>query len=52
MGGRDYRHREVKKTKKDGKAIKVEALTPSAEAEVVRKGKSKKERESEDRSDR
>jgi hypothetical protein len=52
MGGRDYRHREVKKTKKDGKAIKVEALTPSAETEVVRKRKARKDKDSDDRSDR
>ena len=45
MGGRDYRHREAKKTKKADKTIKVEVLTPSPEVEVVRKGKGRKERE-------
>ena len=46
MGARDYRHREAKKTKKaDRSSIKVEALTPSPEVEVVKKGKGKKERE-------
>ena len=47
MGGRDYSHREAKKTKKSEKAIKVEALTPSPEVEVVRKKKGKKDREAE-----
>lgn len=47
MGDRDYRHREVKKTKKEGKALKVEALSPSVEAEVVKKRKARKEKESE-----
>ena len=46
MGARDYRHREAKKTKKaDKSSIKVEVLTPSPEVEVVKKGKSRKERE-------
>ncbi len=45
MGARDYRHREAKKTKKTDRPIKVEVLTPSPEVEVVRKGKSRKERE-------
>lgn len=45
MGARDIRHREAKKTKKADRPIKVEVLTPSPEVEVVRKGKSKKERE-------
>ena len=45
MGGRDYRHREAKKTKKADRSIKVEVLTPSPEVQVVRKGKSRKERE-------
>ena len=45
MGGRDIRHREAKKTKKSEKSIKVEALTPSPEVEVVKKGKGRKDRE-------
>ena len=35
MGGRDYRHREEKKTKKTDRSIKVEVLTASPEVEVA-----------------
>ena len=43
MSGRDYRHREQKKSKKEARVVKVEALTPSAETAVVKKGKARKE---------
>ncbi len=45
MGDRDYRHREAKKSKKSSRPVKVEALTPSAEVEVVRKRRSRKDEE-------
>ncbi|MBI2856436.1 MAG: hypothetical protein HYX93_06285 [Chloroflexi bacterium] len=45
MGGRDYSHRETKKSKKEARAVKVEALTPSPEVLVVKKGKARKEQE-------
>ncbi len=45
MGGRDIRHREAKKTRKADRTIKVEVMPQSPEVEVVRKGKSRKERE-------
>ena len=45
MGSRDYRHREVKKPSKSGRQLKVEALTPTQETEVVKKKKSKKDEE-------
>ena len=46
MGSRDYRKRETKKPRKDGKKIEsvVVPLTP-AEVEVVRKRKKKEEEE-------
>ena len=46
MGGRDYRHRETKKPKKTSRPVKVEALVPSAEVEVVRKKRPRREEES------
>ncbi|MFH1381408.1 MAG: hypothetical protein ABIH70_00755 [Chloroflexota bacterium] len=50
MGGRDYRHREAKKPKKDLKK-KVSAtllpLGPTVEVEVVRKGKKHEDEEEE-----
>ena len=46
MGDRDYRHRETKKSKKASRPVKVEALTPSAEVEVVRKKRTRKDEES------
>ena len=45
MGDRDYRHRETKKPKKASRPVKVEALAPSAEVEVVRKKRSRKDEE-------
>ena len=39
MGGRDKRHRETKKSKKTSRPVKVEALVPSVDVEVVRKKK-------------
>jgi hypothetical protein len=45
MGDRDYRHREAKKAKKASRPVKVEAPVPSAEVEVVRKGKARREPE-------
>ena len=45
MGGRDYRHRESKKAKKTSRPVKVEALTPSAEVQIGRKKKARKEPE-------
>ena len=45
MGDRDFRHRETKKTKKTSRPVKVEALTPSAEVEVVRKKRPRKDEE-------
>ena len=45
MSGRDYRHREPKKSKKEARAVKVEALTPSPEVGVVKKRKARKEQE-------
>lgn len=51
MGGRDFRHRETKKPKKDAKklpqATTVVPLT-STEVEVVGKRKKKKEEEPEE----
>lgn len=43
MGGRDYRHRETKKAKKSSGPGKGEVLVPSAEVEIARKKKSRKE---------
>ena len=40
MGKRDYRHREPKKQKKEGKKTSlVEILPSSATVEVIKKGK-------------
>lgn len=50
MGDRDYRHREAKKAKKTSRPIKVEALAPSAEVEVVRRKKARREPEQSDQS--
>ena len=44
MGDRDKRQRETKKPKKTNRPVKVEALAPSVDVEVVRK---KKRREDE-----
>ena len=46
MGGRDKRQRETKKPKKASRPVKVEALVPSADVEVVRKKKQRREEES------
>ena len=47
MGGRDYRHRETKKPKKDAKKISpATILAPPAGVEVIKKGK-KEEKEEE-----
>jgi len=44
MGKRDYRHREPKKGKKvDKKILPVTILSPSAQVEIIKKGKKKKE---------
>ena len=43
MGDRDIRHRETKKAKKASRPVKVEALAPSAEVEIARKKKARKE---------
>ena len=48
MGGRDYRHREIKKAKKTSRPAKVEALAPSAEVEIAKKRKARKEPEPSD----
>ena len=45
MGGRDYRHRELKKSKKTSRPVKVEALAPSAEVEIAKKRKPRREPE-------
>ena len=45
MGGRDYRHRELKKSKKTSRPVKVEALAPPVEVAVVRKKKQRREEE-------
>ena len=44
MGKRDYRHRETKKQKKETKKIlPVTIISPSAQVEVIKKGKKRKE---------
>ena len=44
MGRRDYRHREPKKSKKDSKKIgPIGIIQPSAQVEVIKKGKKKRE---------
>ena len=46
MGGRDYRKRETKKSKKDGKKITAATILPSPmTVEVVKKGKKEKTEE-------
>lgn len=46
MGGRDYRKREQKKSKKDSKKITAATiLPPSMTVEVVKKGKKEKTEE-------
>jgi len=48
MGRRDYRHRELKKTKKESKKISpTDILPPPMTVEVVKKGKKKRESEEE-----
>lgn len=48
MGRRDYRHREVKKTKKDNKKIpQVTISTPSTEVEIIKKKRKSREEEEE-----
>ena len=40
MGSRDYRNRERKKQKKEGKKLTpITILSPTTEAEVIKKGK-------------
>ena len=51
MGGRDYRHRELKKAKKTSRPVRSEALVPSADVEISKKRKARKERESSGQSD-
>ena len=44
MGSRDYRHRESKKPKRDIRKITpVNILQTSAQVEVIKKGKKKRE---------
>ena len=46
MGKRDYRHREIKKTKKDAKMTPVTTIIqPPATVEVIKKGKKETEKE-------
>jgi len=48
MGGRDYRHREPKKPKKDAKKVPPVSIIPSpVNVEVSKKGKKHPEREEE-----
>ncbi|MFC1988781.1 hypothetical protein ACFLVJ_02995 [Chloroflexota bacterium] len=48
MGGRDYRHRETKKTKKDTKKISATTiLSPPTTVEVIKKGKKEAREEGE-----
>lgn len=47
MGGRDYSHREVKKSKKSVKLSISETAAPSPEAELVKKRKARKPKEDE-----
>ena len=49
MGKRDYRHRETKKQKKDGKKLTPFTVTPpTASVEVIGKGKKRREAEEEE----
>ena len=48
MGGRDYRHRELKKAKKTSRPVKAEALTPSADVQIAKKKKARREPEPSD----
>jgi len=46
MGGRDFRHHETKKPKKDAKKPTVtEIIQPTAEVEVIKKKRKEKEEE-------
>jgi hypothetical protein len=47
MGSRDYRHREEKKNKKKSKKLSVIELIPTANVEVIRKGKKARQGEEE-----
>ena len=48
MGGRDYRHREQKKVKKDPKKIsEIPIFSPPPSVEVIKKGKKEREAEEE-----
>ena len=48
MGRRDYRHRELKKPKKDAKKLSQISILPTPEnIEVIKKGKKKEEQEEE-----
>lgn len=48
MGGRDYRHRETKKPKKDSKKVLPSTiLPPPMTVEVVKRGKKEREAEEE-----
>lgn len=49
MGGRDYRHRESKKAKKDAKKVPPVSILPTpVNIEVIKKGKKQREREEEE----
>ncbi|MDP6101841.1 MAG: hypothetical protein QF579_00815 [Dehalococcoidia bacterium] len=48
MGGRDKRQREPKKTKKTSRPVKVEALSPSVDVEVVKRKRSRRGEEPSD----
>ena len=50
MGGRDYRHRETTIAKKTTRpvSVKVEALVPSADVEIAKKRKPRREPEPSD----
>lgn len=48
MGSRDYRHREQKKNKKKSKKLSAIELVPTANVEVIRKGKKVRQGEEEE----
>ena len=46
MGSRDYRHKELKKPKKDAKKVTPVSILPTpVNVEVIKKGKRKEEEE-------
>ena len=48
MGKRDYRHREIKKSKKDTRKLSpITIMPPPANVEVIKKKKERKEEEEE-----